>query len=507
VSGVRRSLYHFENILMHSCIRLELALIALSLCSVCPGSQALDAVTAADHWRALTQLDVEAAYSLLKDNHPGATPEAGDPQFIVNLDAAHSQALARTAQVTSYEGFAAVLGEFAGRMQDGHIAALPRVAVQSLRWAGIIAAKRGTQWMAATVDPKLAPGVAPNSRILSCDGQSAESRAAEVFKFRADATDEASQVTREVWFLADEGNPFLKPPASCEFEQQGKPVSIALQWSTISRSKLLNELWKHPYGEAGFGVRTSGAGYWIGIQQLSPAVQVVVDSVVHDAASLRAAPYVVVDLRGNGGGDDAYARSLAEALYGPEYVAAILGPRDGADGGCSSVYRASADNIEASERAAADMEKRGDATAAADYREANRAMKAAAARGQPLTGPVACPPKPRGAHAKATSLMHGKVVLLTDSACFSSCLQATSFFRALGALHVGHTTTANTHYSEARGILLPSGLATFVTLWAIMPSAPRRVGPFIPAHIYDGDISDTAKIEQWIANMLASRVG
>jgi hypothetical protein len=487
-------------------VRFSLALIVLCLFSVCAGVQAADAGTAADHWRALTQLDLEAAYSLLKDNHPGAAPEAGDPQFVAALEAARGQALLRAAQVTSYEGSVAVLGEFAGRMQDGHIAAAPRVLLQSVHWAGIIAAKRGTEWIAATVDPKLAPGVVTNSRILSCDGQSAEARAQDVFKFRTDASDEASQVMREVWFLTDEGNPFLIRPAACEFEQGGKRVSLPLQWSTISRHKLLSEIWKRPYGAAGFGVRASGAGYWIGIQELTPAAQAVIDSATEQAATLRAASYVVVDLRGNGGGDDAYARALAEALYGPQYVTSILGPPENESGGCPSVYRASAGNIEASEHLAVEMEKRGDLAGAALYREANRSMRSAAVRGHSLTGPVICPPKPRAARAKP-SLMHAKVVLLTDSACFSSCLQASAYFRALGALHIGHTTTADTHYSEARGVVLPSGLTTFVTLWAIMPDAPRRIGPFVPTQLYEGDISDTAKLEQWVGEIMAAPAG
>lgn len=492
---------------MSLCTRSGLGLIVLCFFSVCPEVQASDAATAADHWRALTQLDVEAAYSFLKDNHPGAVPEAGDPQFTLDLVAAHRQALARAALVTNYEGSAAVLGEFAGRLRDGHIAASARVLVQSVHWAGIIAAKRGSEWIAASVDPKLAPGVVPNSHILSCDGQSAEARAQEVFKFRTDASDEASQVMREVWLLVDEGNPFLSRPAACEFEQEGKRVSLPLQWSRTSRNKLLDELWKHPYGGAGFGVRASGAGFWIGIQELTPAAQTTLDSVADEAKTLRAAPYVVVDLRGNGGGDDAYARELAEGLYGPQYVTSILGPPENESGGCRSVYRASAGNIEASEQLAAAMEKRGDVVGAAGYREANRSMKSAAALGHPLTGPVTCPPRPKEAGAKAPSLMRGKVVLLTDSACFSSCLQAAAYFRALGAIHVGRTTTADTHYSEARGTVLPSGLTTFVTLWAIMPNAPRRIGPFVPTHIYEGDISDTAKLEQWVAEITAADAG
>ena len=100
--------------------------------------------------------------------------------------------------------------------------------------------------------------------------------------------------------------------------------------------------------------------------------------------------------------------------------------------------------------------------------------------------------------------MRGKVFLLTDAACFSSCLGAAQYFRALGAVHVGQATSACTHYSESRSILLPSGLTTFFSLWALMPDVPPRLGPFIPAYTYDDDISDTVKLEQWIAQRAAS---
>lgn len=52
--------------------------------------------------------------------------------------------------------------------------------------------------------------------------------------------------------------------------------------------------------------------------------------------------------------------------------------------------------------------------------------------------------------------------------------------------------------------MLPSGLTKFVTLWGIMPYAPRRIGPFVPTHIYEGDTSDTTKLEQWVAEMISA---
>jgi hypothetical protein len=55
-------------------------------------------------WQALTRNDVEAAYTLLVDNHPAALPEVHDAGFTSALRAAHAKALARAATVSSFEG-------------------------------------------------------------------------------------------------------------------------------------------------------------------------------------------------------------------------------------------------------------------------------------------------------------------------------------------------------------------------------------------------------------------
>ena len=90
------------------------------------------------------------------------------------------------------------------------------------------------------------------------------------------------------------------------------------------------------------------------------------------------------------------------------------------------------------------------------------------------------------------------MIVLTDPLCFSSCINVVGFFRQLGARQVGQVTGSDTHYSEVREIELPSGLSMFSTLDAIMPDAPRKIGPFTPDVIFTGDISDTAALETWI---------
>jgi hypothetical protein len=476
--------------------------VAVTLLLGCVIAQAGDGEPA-EHWRTLTRIDVEAAFALLRDNHPGSTQEVGDQIFTTALAAGHTKALSRAAAVTNYEGYVATLGELAGAMGDGHVASAPKFLPRSVFWAGLVAAKRGANWVVANDDPKIAGGEFAGARIVECDGQSADARAREALGFRTDVSVDAMQVVRGAWLLVDEGNPFLARPQACVLEQGGKSTLLTLRWSEIDRSTLLSKWWKRPYGAAGFGVRPSGAGIWIAIQELDPRAQAVIDAVKSQAAAVRTAPWIVVDLRGNGGGDDAYAYALAQEIYGADHVARVLGPKHDGNGDCTSVFRASPGNIEALGKSIAVFQKSGDEEGARQYAKAVQAMQAAMAAGHTLTGNPTCQARAAThvSRRERTSMMAGKVFVLTDAICFSSCLQAVDFLRKLGAVQVGQPTGGDTHYSEYRQVTLPSGLSIFSTLVAMMPDAPRKLGPYVPQYEYDGDISDTAALENWIPDV------
>jgi hypothetical protein len=56
---------------------------------------------------------------------------------------------------------------------------------------------------------------------------------------------------------------------------------------------------------------------------------------------------------------------------------------------------------------------------------------------------------------------------------------------------------------EVRGFPLPSGLGSVATLQKVSFSAPYRLGPYEPAHLYPGRIDDTAGLERWIPQVTA----
>jgi hypothetical protein len=104
---------------------------------------------------------------------------------------------------------------------------------------------------------------------------------------------------------------------------------------------------------------------------------------------------------------------------------------------------------------------------------------------------------------KPALAMSGRLVLVTDRSCFSSCLVATDLFRRLGALHVGEATDVSTRYMEVRQEVLPSGIRTFSTLQKVALGL-EDFGPYEPAIIYPGDLAKTVELQEWVEELLGA---
>jgi hypothetical protein len=92
-------------------------------------------------------------------------------------------------------------------------------------------------------------------------------------------------------------------------------------------------------------------------------------------------------------------------------------------------------------------------------------------------------------------LIKGRLILLTDNLCFSSCLSVTDDFRALGALHIGQTTDAATYFVDVResNTCPPATRCSPPCNRSIQPA-----GPFEPALTYGEDFADTTALETWV---------
>jgi len=393
-----------------------------------------------------------------------------------------------------------VLNGLAGGMGDRHIAFQP-AGPALWSWAGVVFRKSGDEWRVSAHQPEPGESDLIEAVLNDCDGVAAGTVArAWLDGFQLDWSVEAQRERRGTLLLLDNGNPFLDRPAKYRFETAGGTVERPMRWREISQ-QALQPLQNAAYRgrPAGMGMRSFAGGEWIALQSLGDGASAVVDRVRADAARLRASPIVVLDMRGNGGGTSMLGRQIAEALMGRAFVRA----RTAGNGTCGAVWRASAGNLVALRgwRALAD-ERRPEFSSWLESSIAR--IERAYSAGQSTDGRVVdCAPRRAPQGAGPASLMHGRLVLLTDESCFSSCLMVTDDFRRLGALHLGHATDRATRYMEVRAMPLPSGLGAFTTLQK-MALGEMATGPFLPDIVHEGPMYDDAALEAWVMAAVTS---
>lgn len=467
--------------------RQSLVYAALLLLTVTV-AQAAEPPDAATFYRQATIADVEGAIAMLELDHPGAAEQIHDDAFRASLAEAAATARSRAHRVTTAEGHQAVMSAFANALGDQHLSFRPTLSVARPSWVGLITAWRDGHWI--VVDEDLRPGrvALRGATLVGCDGRGANEVARErLGGFRADWSIPAQRGQAAPWLLVDEGNPFLEPLKRCTFRDAGGTREIAMGWQPVARDAIIHRLRAATgIGAAGYGVRPVNEGWWVSINELTARAPAVIAEARIHSAQLRAAPFVVFDVRGNGGGASDIGAQLAAVLYGEDAV-----PKDEA---CPAAWRASAANLARLESYPAMLGDRLSPEANALIAREIDAMRAARDAGEGFSRPPRLCPR-----EKALPQHNGpKVFLLTDRTCFSSCLLVTQLFRELGALHIGEATDGNTHYTENRREPLPSGLGTIGVQAAVDLSMPARVGPFEPDVAYGGDLTDTQAVERWV---------
>lgn len=475
-------------------------ILAFALVCAAVTSAAAQSANTAAQWREITRSDVEAAYQLLTEDHPALSRTINDTALRERIEAGRALALQRAGQVQTIEGYFATMAGFANVAGDKHIWWRSPYVASTAQWAGIIMTRRGDSFVVHSHEGAEGDASLVGARLVSCDGVSADDfAAAKLGGFSAVWSVEAQRIQRTPTLLIDGGNPFVLRPNRCEFVRDGRRISHTLQWREIERTALSPLIRPaQNRGAAGFGVRAFDGGMWIALQSLDDNATAIVAQVREQQAALRAAPIVVLDMRGNGGGNSDFGVQIARVLFGEARFNTLIG---GSGEGCNTVWRVSPRNLATMRSYVARFRESNPDFARAIEQEV-RAAERAQARGEEFNGRTTCASGRASRREPPAQAAAGRIVLLTDNTCFSSCLIVADNFRRLGALHVGQATDAATHYMEVREERLPSGLSFFSTLQAFSPASPAQLGPFSPQSAYGGDIADTAALEAWVPQVV-----
>ena len=460
-------------------------------------------------WGTTLRDDAQALHDDIAANHPGPLNRL-DPGFSRHNDAELATALRRARTARRYADYFFALREYVASFDDGHMSfGATGNTPNDFRWPGF-ATDYDALGRIRVVTTSAAAPVPAGAALIGCDGRAADRYAAATLGRMWGRWQLQSQRRAFGRYLfLDEGSRYIPRARRCTFQVDGRRRTIALDWQPISPGAFFDQL-KHGStpDTRRFDARVLANGTrWFTMPSFNgdarsdagKALPPMIAAMRADRPALAAAPAIVLDLRRNDGGSSDWSHEIAGILWGRAALDRLPPEANLVDWRASPANLASIRQSYAARGAAEGMPPE----VKTWFEEVIAGLSTALARGDALwrqhdTGGEAKSAAPEAALPR----LAGPVYLVTDSSCASACLDAVDLWRALGAVHVGRTTSADTLYMDVRFRKLPSGLTAInVPMKVYRDRARGSNEPVVPMHLFAGDITDTPALEAWIATL------
>lgn len=459
-------------------------------------------------WSAALRTDATAMHDEIAANHPGPVNPA-DPRFNARNDAQLARAMRRAGGARDFAAYFYAMQQYAASFDDGHLIYGVRGATPDKirRWPGFLTRYDGEGRQRVFVSEPWS-GLPMGAQLQSCDGRDASALGRERLGSRFGRWNLASQrqMFGAMMFL-DVGDPYVGPIRRCRFRHGSRTIDVSLLW----RPPIEDLYQRYVFAtvrRASFEVRqVSDGSHWFSLPSFngdsgSPAARKLKEIVAHigtHAAELRAAPAIVLDLRGNAGGSSDWPRQIAVALWGENTL------NRHPEAPMTVTWRVSRGNLAAIRDLFATQSRAGQLSAntTAWFRATIDGLEKAVEAGSDtwVIKPDGAGPATRAAELPVPRLK-GPVYVVTDPACMSACLDAVDLWTRLGAITVGQETGADTMYMEVRQVPLPAGLGSFSLPMKVYSGRTRGSNePVLPRHRYVGDVSDTSTLQKWMSTL------
>lgn len=493
-------------------------------------------------WRAAGQQDLQAMHDALAENHPAAVLGDGQAAFRTQLAGGLEQGQARLGEVRDALDYAYLLRGYARGFRDANISIQPNwqaaPAWDGVAWTNFTTGWRNGQYVVTWVKPgeRRLPPV--GAQLVSCDGVPADQFARNRLDgWEGDLTLEADRVMTAPYLFWDRGNPFVGGlPAECEFRDGRRTRDYRLSSSFASEPERRAAWQATVYTpQTPLGLEDWNGGKWIHMHSLAADAgwDAFFAQVEAQREALRAAPVVVIDLRGAGAGGAEYGYRLANWLWGVDFRLSRQ-PNPG-----EIAYRVSPANRQFFVDALGRMQA--DPVFAANYpgtiaemQAVIAAFDAAAAAGQatftraaPNTATVSAVSAPAPVSAEGedpeaaaaaqaaapaapaaapTNPVQGRVVVLVDAACRGGCLDTVDVLLTMPNVQLaGQPTGADSIFIEPTRLALPSGNAWLDyghKAWLGRARATNQPHTPQAGLTYSGDPTDENAVRAWLAGVI-----
>ena len=420
----------------------------------------------ASHWQAMAQADLDAVHAIVLSSHPGAIDEQ-NPDFRIWMEQGYREAKGLLPRARNYDDMLSVVRFYVIGFEDGHLHysdhARNDKSVTTLGWSLSLA---GTEYRVAAAASEW-PGALPppGAKLLECDGRSADSIL---------DTDIAPFVDRRKLpgLRAKLAEAFvIQPLSGAELEQcrfataAGEKLSIPVLYREMPLEEAIP--FAHPADRASHRENSftfENGVLWISAPDfaLSKDEADSLEAMLKRVRALKNVRAIVFDARGNGGGDSSVGDRIFESAtggldFGRRNLERL--PKTTAQWRVSdlSIATVSQTHQSAVELYGAQGEESKWSRALLDELKAARAAGRSWVE-QPGGGGYRIDRAEMARRHGRLAKFRGKVLLVTDSACASACLDFADEIRLVpGSVHVGEPTSADAVYIDTGWSPMPSG--------------------------------------------------
>ncbi len=455
------------------------------------------------NWAMVAYHDLVFMRQAIDAAHP-AVLDKDDVEFHAWREEGYVQAQALAARASNERQATAAVRFYAVGFKDGHLVVAPNPARRARNaWAGWIMQERNGEYFVAERANHWPIALPPvGARILECDDRAVSTLVREEIMPFTDRRVSlvgvrrslASHVTVETSF-----QPFWREPVqSCLAElPDGQRQRFPMLWREEDEGlRRAFATRRYPLGLHDMG----GGTYWVNVSnfQLGQAGLAQLERLLAQLRRLDAAKMVILDTRGNQGGNSAFGERILRALFKQ-----AMPPDDEQTTAWWRVSKIAIDNLRAhvDRYRALEGDTGPDAHTLAQLLEQ---MLAAHGRGASWLRDEYVPEVAEQVEHRG-SPFQGRVALITDAHCASACLDfADAVLRIPGAVHLGESTSADTDYLDVTLLPMPSGLTMVLPLKVYRGRARRSNEALVPHFVYGGDMDDTASLQQWVLEKMRS---